>query len=193
MKIKKWGWLFVTVIWVGLLLMTGTFNNASSAEQLILQPLPVDSSGNAEGGEVIDEWGGVFQLKLATLAAEEDSCWMTFRLGPIITEGVTAILGWLRLAEYSDTGSIATDTLTCRLFTSYAPDYSTLTLSAIDSNKFTDTGTWFINIDNDTLLKPYLYIDMEAITPDNCDNDSADYGATIEYRVHGEIIKQKYE
>jgi len=166
---------------------------ALAGERLYLQDKLVDSSGTALTGAVEDVHNGQFSMKLSTIAAVEDSNWATFRLGPMLSEGVTAILGYLQLEYYSDTGSIADDTLTCRLFTTHDPDNSALALAAIDSNKFTGTGVWNINIDNDTIFKKWLYIDMEAITPDNCDNDSADYQTAIDYRVKCEIIKQKFE
>jgi hypothetical protein len=182
MKIKRVGFIVLLALFL---------SGITQTEELLLQPYPVDSSGAANGGSVTDAYGGRFQLQVSTLATTKDSSYMTFRLGPIISEGVTAILGWLRLTFYSDTGAIGTDTLICRLMTSYDPSWNTL--AAIDSNKFVGTGTWYINKDHDTLIKKYLYIDMQAITPDNLATDSTNYRETIKYRVKSEIIKQKFE
>jgi hypothetical protein len=182
------------IIGLLIIMLIGVFAVSQAADKWVLQPLPVDSSGAPNGGSVLDANGGFFDMRISTLEATADSNWMTFRLGPILSEGVTAILGWLQLSYYADSGTVANDTLTCRLFTSNDPGNSALDLAAIDSNKFTGTGVWALNIANDTIFKKWLYIDMEAITPENLIiTDSTNYQQNMTYRVIGELIKQKYE
>lgn len=137
--------------------------------------------GDDDDGAIWDIHAGQFTLMTNTLAATDDSSLVTIQSGWVPCHGARDLLGYVHLMNVLDTGSVANDTVKAYLYTGYRDTTGLKWL--LDSCIFAAAGIDYIVFDNDTILKDYLWFDIQAFTGVNLATDLANEDQTVLYQI----------